>query len=254
MSFLEIEGLTQTFVNGPDAHTAYEDVTISLEKGEFLCIIGPSGCGKPTLLRSVSGFQKPTAGRIAVNDHTVAEPGTHCAMIFQTFDQLFPWRTVLGNVAYPLLVGKKCATKAEAVSKANAQLALVGLQNYGGYYPYQLSGGMKQRVAIARALALEPELILMDEPFASLDADTRTNLQKELKRIWAESGLTVLFVTHSIIEAIGLATKLLVLSPDPPSVKMFADNPVGGARDAVKTPESPGYSGCWAMLNDLIRH
>jgi len=251
---LQIEHLTQTFTNGPDAHTAYEDVTISLEKGEFLCIIGPSGCGKTTLLRSVGGFQRPTAGRIVVNDRTITEPGTHCAMIFQTFDQLFPWRTVLGNVTYPLLAGKKCSNKAEAEAKAKAHLAMVGLKEYEKYYPYQLSGGMKQRVAIARALALEPELILMDEPFASLDADTRTNLQKELKRIWARSGLTVLFVTHSIIEAIGLSTKLLVLSPERPSVKLFADNPVGGPRDAVKNPESPGYGSCWVMLNDLIRH
>lgn len=254
MSFLQIENLSQRFENGADTRTTYQDVNLSLEKGEFLCIIGPSGCGKTTLLRTVGGFLPPTDGRILLNGRPITGPGSHCAMIFQTFEQLFPWRTVLGNVTYPLLVSKQCGGKAEAAEKAKQYLAMVGLLDYGNYYPYQLSGGMKQRVAIARALALEPELILMDEPFASLDADTRTNLQKELKRIWSESGLTVLFVTHSIIEAIGLSTKLLVLSQEIPSVKFYGDNPVEGPRDAVKTPESPGYGPCWAKLNDMIRH
>lgn len=253
MSFLEIHNLTQAFPCGMETRTIYQNVSISLEKNEFLCVLGPSGCGKSTLLRSIGGFQKPTDGHILVNGEEITAPGQHCAMIFQTFDQLFPWKTVLANVAYPLLVGKKCGDKHEAADTAREYLRVVGLSAYESYYPYQLSGGMKQRVAIARALALQPELILMDEPFASLDASTRNNLQKEVKQLWAQSNLTVIFVTHSIIEAIGLSSKLLVLGTEDPYIKLFIDNPVTGARDKLKTPQDPGYNDCWAKLNEMIR-
>ena len=184
--FLEIEGLTQRFITNGEEHVAYKDVSISLEKGEFLSIVGPSGCGKTTLLRTIGGFLDPTSGIVKIDGKVVSEPGKHCAMVFQTFDQLFPWKTVISNVVYPLMVNKRFKTKKEAEKHAMKYLDMVGLTKFKNYYPHNLSGGMKQRVAIARALALEPSLILMDEPFASLDADSNM-LQGELKRIWHDS-------------------------------------------------------------------
>lgn len=253
-AFLEIENLTQEFTANGQKHIAYKDVSISLSKGEFLAIIGPSGCGKTTLLRTIGGFLEPTSGVVKIDGKEVSEPGKHCAMVFQTFDQLFPWKTVLGNVVYPLLVNKKFSSKKETVDHAMKYLDMVGLVNFKEYYPNNLSGGMKQRVAIARALAMEPSLILMDEPFASLDADTRTMLQGELKRIWYNSGITVLFVTHSIIEAIALSTKFLAMGDYTNSIKLFEDNKVKGEAGKLRTPESPGYPETWGKLSKMIRH
>lgn len=251
--FLEIEGLTQRFITNGEEHVAYKDVSISLEKGEFLSIIGSSGCGKTTLLRTIGGFLDPTSGIVKIDGKVVNEPGKHCAMVFQTFDQLFPWKTVISNVAHPLMVNERFKTKNEAEKHAMKYLDMVGLTKFKNYYPHNLSGGMKQRVAIARALALEPSLILMDEPFASLDADSRTMLQGELKRIWYDSGITVLFVTHSIIEAIALSTKFLAMGDQSNSVKLFEPNPVQGELGKLNTPESPGYSEIWGKLSKIIR-
>ena len=251
--FLEIEGLTQRFITNGEEHVAYKDVSISLEKGEFLSIVGPSGCGKTTLLRTIGGFLDPTSGIVKIDGKVVSEPGKHCAMVFQTFDQLFPWKTVISNVVYPLMVNKRFKTKKEAEKHAMKYLDMVGLTKFKNYYPHNLSGGMKQRVAIARALALEPSLILMDEPFASLDADSRTMLQGELKRIWHDSGITVLFVTHSIMEAIALSTKFLAMGDQSNSVKLFEPNPVQGEPGKLNTPESPGYSETWGKLSKIIR-
>lgn len=252
-AFLELVNLTQEFVTNGQKHTAYKNVSLSLNKGDFLSIIGPSGCGKTTLLRTIGGFLEPTYGSVRIDGKEISEPGKHCAMVFQTFDQLFPWKTVLGNVVYPLMVNGKYKSKREAADHAMKYIEMVGLVNFKDYYPHYLSGGMKQRVAIARALALEPSLILMDEPFASLDADTRTMLQGELKSIWYNSGITVLFVTHSIIEAIALSTKFLAMGEGDTSIKLFGDNPVDGEAGKLRTPESPGYSECWGMLSKIIR-
>ncbi len=253
-AFLELNGLTQRFVSEGSVSTAYADINLTLGKGEFLCIIGTSGCGKTTLLRTVGGFLKPTAGTVLIEGREVMEPSTYCSMVFQTFDQLFPWKTVLGNVTYPLLIGKKFKTKKEAAEHALKYLDMVGLTGVKNYYPHQLSGGMKQRVAIARALAPQPSLILMDEPFASLDADNRTMLQRELKAIWHKSGVTVLFVTHSIIEAIALSTKFLVMGDGEQSVLLFEDNRVEGGDGQLRTPESKGYPETWGRLSKMIRH
>lgn len=251
--FLELMSLTQEFVTDEGKYVAYKDVSLSLDKGEFLTIVGPSGCGKTTLLRTIGGLLEPTSGIVKIDGKEIKESGKHCAMVFQTFDQLFPWKTVLSNVVYPLLVNNKFKSKKEAAEHAMNYLEMVGLVKFKNYYPHNLSGGMKQRVAIARALAMEPSLILMDEPFASLDADTRTMLQGELKRIWYDSGITVLFVTHSIIEAIALSTKFLAMGDQSESIKLFEDNHVEGEPGKLKTPESPGYSETWGMLSKIIR-
>ncbi len=252
-AFLELLNLGQQFVANGQTTVPFKDVNLSLDKGEFLCILGSSGCGKTTLLRNVGGFEKPTWGEVRVDGKLVTAPGLHCAMVFQTFDQLLVWKTVVGNVMFPLLTSKKCKNRQQAREVAMHYLDMVGLTKFADFYPHQLSGGMKQRVAIARALAMEPPLMLMDEPFASLDADTRTALQKELIRIWAATGITILFVTHSIIESIALSTKLLAMGEYPDSVKIFMDNPVEGERGVLKTPESRGYPECWSMLSKAVR-
>jgi len=253
-SYLEIRNLSHSFSFENEETDVFQDVSITLDKGEFLCILGRSGCGKTTLLRCLAGLITPTAGEILIEGELITNPGKHCAMVFQSFDQLLPWKTVFNNVIYPLVVKRENRVeKSEAKEIAEKYLEMVGLSKYLDYYPHQLSGGMKQRVAIARALAMRPSLILMDEPFASLDADSRSGLQKELLRIWKASEVTVLFVTHSIIEAIGVSTKFLVMGEYTESVKAYMDNPVEGERGILKTPQSPGYPDCWAFLSNAIR-
>lgn len=252
-AYLQVKGLSQSFGSGDQFHEAYTNVSFELEKGEFLSITGPSGCGKTTLLRTIGGFLTPTSGTITIAGQDIKQPGTHCAMVFQTFDQLLPWKTVIGNVVYPLQINKKFSNRADMEAHAKRYLDTVGLTKFSTYYPHQLSGGMKQRVAIARALAMEPSLILMDEPFASVDADTRVMLQKEMKAIWHQTGITVLFVTHSIIEAISLSTRFMVMGRSEPSIRLFEANTVQGDAGALKTPESPGYSEWWSRLSHLIR-
>lgn len=253
-AFLELRDLGQRFASADGGfHIAYEHLNLSLDQGEFLCILGSSGCGKTTLLRNVGGFETPSWGEVLLEGVPITRPGLHCAMVFQTFDQLLTWRTTLQNVVFPLIHGKHM-NKKQAREQARHYLNMVGLSKYENYYPHQLSGGMKQRVAIARALALEPRLMLMDEPFAALDADTRTQLQRELLRIWVETNITILFVTHSIQESISLSTKLMAMGEYPEGVKIFMDNPVEGARGEMRTPESKGSSECWAMLAKAVRN
>jgi len=254
-SHLEIRHLSHHFSFNGEITPVFNDISLSLNKGEFLCILGVSGCGKTTLLRRLAGFLKPVEGEIFIDGNLMTNPEKHCAMVFQTFDQLLPWKTVLSNVTYPLLINKNAnRTKTQSREIAQKYLDMVGLSKFLDYYPHQLSGGMKQRVAIARALAMQPSLILMDEPFASLDADTRTALQKILLRIWKQSGVTVLFVTHSIIESIALSTKMMVLGPNAEGIKLFMDNPVKGEPGVPRTPQSPGYPECWSLLSNMIRH
>jgi NitT/TauT family transport system ATP-binding protein len=250
-AFLEIKSLSKSFSSGQENYEAFSNVSLTVERGEFLCIVGSSGCGKTTLLRVVGGFERATGGEVLLDGKPVTAPSPRCAMVFQTFDQLLPWKTVIGNIAYPIEVS--ASGRQSAQKRAGEYLEMVGLTRFAQYYPHQLSGGMKQRVAIARALAMRPDLILMDEPFASLDAETRTTLQKELKRIWRDSGITVLFVTHSIIESIALSTRLMAMGEHPESIKLLFENPVEGPRGELKTPESPGYAECWSRLSKAIR-
>jgi NitT/TauT family transport system ATP-binding protein len=198
--------------------------------GEKFVLLGPSGCGKSTLLKSVAGFMPPARGRVELEGRSVTRPGPDRVVVFQEFDQLLPWKTVLGNVVYPLRVARRMAAP-EAREQARRFLAMVGLEGFAGSYPHQLSGGMKQRVAIARSLALDPRMLLMDEPFASLDALTRRKMQEELLGIWEATRTTLLFVTHSIPEAVLLGDRILILSPGPGRVRRVLDNPAVGTRE-----------------------
>jgi len=197
---------------------ATHDVSFDVYGGDRFVLLGPSGCGKSTLLKAVAGFIEPSAGAITLDGQRVRGPGADRIVVFQEFDQLPPWKTVAQNVAFPLRVARKLS-KAEAHERALHYLDKVGLAAFAQAYPHTLSGGMKQRVAIARALAMQPRVLLMDEPFAALDALTRRKMQEELLRLWEEVNFTLLFVTHSIEEALVVGNRILLLSPHPGRVR-----------------------------------
>jgi NitT/TauT family transport system ATP-binding protein len=209
---IEIDRVTVTFDKGRKAHKAVEETSIRVEPGEFVCILGPSGCGKSTLLNVVAGYVKPDGGQIRVDGEKVTRPGPDRGMVFQQYS-LFPWKTVKDNVAFGPLVAGQSYTEAEAI--ARTFLDMVGLLRFANRYPAELSGGMQQRVGIARALANYPRVLLMDEPFGALDAQTRQMMQENLLNIWSEFGTTVLFITHDIDEAIFLADRVLIMSAGP---------------------------------------
>ena len=196
---------------------AVEDVSFGIETSEFLCIVGPSGCGKSSLLNIIAGFLTPTRGEIRIGGRPVTGHGLDRGVVFQDFAQLFPWRTALGNVTFGLEM--KGVGKAEREELARRQLALVKLEKFAQSYPHHLSGGMQQRVAIARALAYNPLVLLMDEPFAALDALTRDEMQRLLADVWRETRKTVVYVTHNVAEAVFLADRVLVMTPHPGKVK-----------------------------------
>ena len=202
-------------------NVAVEEVSFEVRRGEKIILLGPSGCGKSTLLKAIAGFIEPVGGRISIEGHELVRPGPDRAVVFQEFDQLFPWRTVSDNVAYALRVTGK--EKREAEAAAGRFIEMTGLSHAADRYPHQLSGGMKQRVAIARALALEPLMLLMDEPFGSLDAQTRSRLQGELNEIATRTGVTILFVTHSIQEALLIGHRIVVLGQSPSKVEEIVD-------------------------------
>jgi NitT/TauT family transport system ATP-binding protein len=196
--------------------TAVSNVTLSIAEGEFICVLGPSGCGKSSLLLCLSGLETATAGEILIDGKPVQGPGPDRSIVFQEY-ALFPWRTVRGNIAYgPESAGLPKEKVREITSKF---IRMVGLEGFEEHYPFQLSGGMKQRVAVARALAVDPEVLLMDEPFGALDAMTRTALQSETVKIWQATRKTIVFVTHSISEAILLADRVIVFAGRPGRVK-----------------------------------
>ncbi|NDL65250.1 ABC transporter ATP-binding protein [Acerihabitans arboris] len=212
---------------------ATHDVSFDVFPADRFVLLGPSGCGKSSLLKAVGGFLPAMSGSIMLDGERVTQPGPDRLMVFQEFDQLPPWKTVLENVMFPLLASGK-ARRAEARERAGYFLDKVGLAAFADAYPHTLSGGMKQRVAIARALAMEPKVLLMDEPFAALDALTRRKMQEELLALWEEVRFTLLFVTHSIEEALVVGSRILLLSPHPGRVRaeinshQFGINDVGG--------------------------
>jgi NitT/TauT family transport system ATP-binding protein len=219
---IAIDRLSKSFAA---AHTATDrlalsEISLQIAEGEFVSIVGPSGCGKSTLLYMVGGFVAPSRGAVSVAGKPVTGPGPDRGPVFQEF-ALFPWKTVLGNVMYGLL--QQGVSKPEAEAKARALISLVHLTGYERFYPKELSGGMKQRVAIARTLAYGPAILLMDEPFGALDAHTRTGLQNELLEIWERDRKTVLFVTHSVEEAVFLSDRVVVLTRSPGRVKATID-------------------------------
>jgi NitT/TauT family transport system ATP-binding protein len=225
-------------------HVAVGEATFDIAPREKVIVIGPSGCGKSTLLKAIAGFIAPASGSIQVAGRSTLEPGPDRAVVFQEFDQLFPWRTVLDNVAYPLR--RNGRSRAEARTVAREFLELTNLSHAESRFPHQLSGGMKQRVAIARALSLDPAILLMDEPFGALDAITRQRLQVELNRIVAETEGTLLFVTHSIEEALILGDRVVVLGQAPSTVLEIID-----ARD-LGGPETPEYGAMRGRLRELL--
>lgn len=199
-----------------DSLNVLDNVSFNIAEGEFVSLIGPSGCGKSTILKLIAGLDSPTSGEVLMNDNKIKGPGTDRVVVFQE-GGLFPWMTVLENVTYGLL--RKKMSKKEAEDKAMDGLKMVHLANFTQSYPHELSGGMKQRVAIARALVMDPDVLLMDEPFAALDEQTRLVLHKELQKIWQETGKTILFITHNIREALTLSDRVLLMSTRPGAVK-----------------------------------
>jgi len=220
-AMIEIDHVSQTFqTSGRQSHLALSDINLTIEDGAFVSILGPSGCGKSTLLYIVGGFVHPSDGVARVKGRVITGPGPDRGPVFQEF-ALFPWKNVLGNVMYGLR--QQGVKRAEAEAQSRRLLEMVGLKGYENFYPKELSGGMKQRVAIARTLAYHPEVLLMDEPFGALDAHTRTRLQNDLLNIWERDRKTVLFVTHSVEEAVFLSDKVVVMTRSPGRIKVVVD-------------------------------
>ena len=219
---LDVKGVTLQYKTPQHLVTATYKVDFQVYEGDRYVILGPSGCGKSTMLKAVGGFMEPVEGSIRIRDHQVTGPGPDRMMVFQEFEQLMPWKTVLQNVLFPMQVTGKFKGR-DAEARALAVIDKVKLTKFRDIYPHMLSGGMKMRVAIARAMALEPDILLMDEPFAALDALTRRKMQEELLALWDQLRFTVLFVTHSIEEAIIVGSRILVLSPHPGRVRAELD-------------------------------
>lgn len=205
-------------------------ISLAVADSEFVSVLGPSGCGKTTLLRIVAGLETPTSGTITLDGERIAGPSPRMAMIFQEYS-LYPWRTVIDNIEFGLEI--RGMTREERKKRAIEYLDLVGLRDFAGRFPYELSGGMRQRVAVARALAIDPAILLMDEPFGALDAQTRNRLQRELLDIWEKTRKTVLFVTHSVDEAVYLSDRIVVLTPRPGRIREIV--PIGLPRPRERT-------------------
>jgi NitT/TauT family transport system ATP-binding protein len=245
---LEVRNLSKTFSAKGKATTALRDVSFTTHRREFLCVVGASGCGKSTLIRIIAGLDQQTSGDILLDDKPVVGPGSDRGMVFQGYT-LFPWLTVKKNIMFGLEMAND--GKRDPEMHALQWLDLVGLSKFANHYPHQLSGGMKQRVAIARAIANQPRILLMDEPFGALDAQTRGRMQKHLMEIWRKIDITIVFVTHDLDEAILLADRILVLKPHPGEVLELMEVPVPRTR----TPEdlmSPSYVAAKARLEALI--
>lgn len=221
-----MQNVHKTFPNNKHSDTtALEDVSLSIKHGEFISLLGPSGCGKSTLLNIIAGLEKESSGKVLVNGAPITGPGNDRIVVFQE-SGLFPWMTVLENVMYGLLI--KNVPKEEAKEKAMKWIHKVHLGKFADRHPHELSGGMKQRVAIARALVMDPEILLMDEPFAALDEQTRMVLHHELETLWSETGKTIIFVTHNIREAVVLSDRIVLMKTRPGGIKNIF--PVQAAR------------------------
>lgn len=245
---LKVDGLSKVFESSKGSIEALRDIHFEAHRREFVCIIGPSGCGKSTLIRILAGLDFPSGGRMLVDGREVTGPGPDRGMVFQGYT-LFPWLTVKRNVMFGLKIAG--ASDGNAESEAMQWIDLVGLSKFADAYPGQLSGGMKQRVAIARALATQPRILLMDEPFGALDAQTRCKLQGYLLQIWKNIDITVVFITHDLDEAIYLADRILVLKAHPGEINEVIEVPVPRPR----SPEqfiSPEYLAVKQRLEELI--
>lgn len=247
MTQVEFRQAAKTFQTGSKTVVALSSLSLRVPQGEFWTIIGPSGSGKTTLLRCLAGFEALTTGSVYVANQKVSAPGQDRMMVFQDLDQLFPWRTVLGNVIFALQLAGRGKDPKERKELALGYLDLTGLTEYSHFYPHQLSGGMKQRVAIARALGVKPAVLLMDEPFGSLDAITRAGLQTELLRIWQETGVTIIFVTHNIEEALLLADRIMVLAHGG-IMQAVVKNPLPRPRSV----DNADFASSWHHLHGLL--
>lgn len=250
MPILEVENLSKSYRQLRGENTvAIGNVSCRVEAGEFVCFVGPSGCGKTTLLMSIAGLLEPTSGRVLVKGKEVKGPPPNLVLVFQEYNKsLFAWRTVLGNVLFGLEARRDRSLRGEP--KARELLEMVGLRGFEKHYPWELSGGMQQRVAIARALAYEPEVLLMDEPFGSLDALTRLELEDTLLTIWAELKTTILFITHDIEEAIYLSDRIWVLSRRPAQIIQELTVEFPRPRNQVATRAEPRFM---ALRNEIYR-
>lgn len=217
-NLLEVRGVTLQYKTREHLVTATYRVDFDVYKSDRYVLLGPSGCGKSTLLKAVGGYIKPVEGRMRLNGEVITKPGPDRVFVFQEFDQLLPWKTVKENVVFALTASGRLSGRA-AEDKAMQYIEKVNLAKFANNYPHTLSGGMKQRVAIARGMAMEPEILLMDEPYAALDALTRQKMQDELLQLWDDTHFTVIFVTHSIPEAVKVGNRILLLSPHPGQVK-----------------------------------
>lgn len=239
MNAITLENVSLAFAAKPQPFTVLEDISLTLNRGEFVVLLGPSGCGKSTILNLVAGFNKPDRGRVAAGGKTVRQPGPDRGMIFQQ-PNLFPWLSVLENVTFGPRLGKH--RKDETNAQAQAWLERVGLKGFEHHAPWQLSGGMKQRVALARAWLPGPEVLLLDEPFGALDAQTRLMMQELLREAWLSTGTTLLFVTHDVEEALFLADRILIMSAKPGKIVDEIVLPFGRERDIEMLAEHPAYS------------
>src|SRR5262244_840615 len=247
---IEVVGLRKEYLSGPGRLVALDDISLRIAPGEFVCIVGPSGCGKSTLLRILAGLDTQTAGTLKVDapDWTVVN-----AMVFQE-SGLFPWMSVEANVGFGLMT--RGVPAAQAAARVEAALKLVGLTKFREHYPHQLSGGMRQRGAIARAFVTDPGMLLMDEPFAALDAQNRVILQAELVRIWEQTGKTVVYVTHSIEEALLLGDRTVVMTAHPGRIKQIIDVPFARPRNLLALSASAEFGRLkleiWRLLEDEV--
>jgi NitT/TauT family transport system ATP-binding protein len=249
VTLVEVRGLSKIFVRGERELTALRDLTLGVETGEFVTVVGPSGCGKSTFLHILGGFIPPTRGEMRVAGRAIAGPGPDRGVMFQEL-ALFPWRTVLGNVTWGLEVQGR--PRAECAAVAERYLDLVGLLAFKDAFPAELSGGMKQRVALARVLAFDPAVLLMDEPFGALDAQTRELMQEELQQIWVRTGKTVLFVTHDVEEAVYLGDRVVVFSARPGRIKAEVRVPFGRPRE-LEVKKSQAFLASRNRVWDLLR-
>jgi len=236
---IEIDHVSQVFqTSARQDHLALSDISLTVADGAFVSILGPSGCGKSTLLYIVGGFVQPTSGAAKMKGQTIKGPGPDRGPVFQEF-ALFPWKSVLGNVMYGLR--QQGMKYAEAEAQSHALIEMVGLKGFENFYPKELSGGMKQRVALARTLAYHPEVLLMDEPFGALDAHTRTRLQNDLLNIWERDRKTVLFVTHSVEEAVFLSDKVVMMTRSPGRIRQIVDIDLPRPRRRTELLLDPRY-------------
>jgi ABC-type nitrate/sulfonate/bicarbonate transport system ATPase subunit len=245
MPHIEVRNVSLTYDTPAGRVTGVAAASFAIEASEFVCLVGPSGCGKSTLLNIVAGFLAPTGGEVRIGGQAVTGQGLDRGVVFQDFAQLFPWRTALRNVAFGLEM--KGVPRREREEIALEQLRLVKLEKFAHAYPHHLSGGMQQRVAIARALAYNPSVLLMDEPFAALDALTRDEMQRLVSDVWRETRKTVVYVTHNVAEAVYLADRVMVMSPHPGTVKTEVRIRLPRPRD----PLSVEFLDC---QKELLRH